>query len=106
MKERVGCFIFFLFAVISAIHSHTPGLPLNIFYKSPGLFTDFSPTFDQLPDPFWKADSSHFYSILIQKFCINIYALKYEKWNDLNIKCLQFMLRNTPFLILLAIYGK
>ena len=46
---------------------HT-GLPLNIHFKIPWLFTDFSLTFNRFPDPFGKQILAIFIHRLFEDF--------------------------------------
>ena len=41
-------------ALAGNIMLRTSGLPLNIHFKIPWLFTDFSLTFNRFPDPFGR----------------------------------------------------
>ena len=81
------------------------------------LFTDFSLTFDRFPDRFGRSIFAIFIHRQLENFvqifmCSDLIfkeksqTINIRKGMFLNINCLQFMLRNIPSLILLAIYGK
>ena len=44
------------------------GLPLNIHFKIPWLFTDFSLTFNHFPDPFGRPILAIFIHLLFEDF--------------------------------------
>ena len=45
-----------------------PGLPLNIHFKIPSLFTDFSLIFNRFPDPFRRPILAIFIHRLFEDF--------------------------------------
>ena len=82
-------------------------------FQNSRLFPDFR----QLSRSFWKADFSHFFPSTIRNFAqifmlvVLIFKETFQTINIrkgmfLNINCMQFMLRNVPVQILLAIDEK